>query len=599
MSFRVIRKLYALLPADERWKVLLLLGAMLGVGLWQVLALASVVPFIGLVANPDLVHTNPWMHRVFDTLGFTDTRQSLFAMGLTVVAIFALGNAMAALTSWFNYRFIWHVQQKIAQRLLEGYLSQPYAFFLGHNGSTLGETVLGQVRAVVASVFVPTLDVLSKGLSTTFVIALLILIDPWLTAIVSASLGTAYGLVYWLARSRQKALGVRQVEANITMWRVVSEAFGGIKDVKVLGREADFVNRFRKPSLDYASALASNDLVRQLPSYALETIATGGMLAVLLYLLRVRDSLADVLPVVALYSVAGNRLMPAFHQIFSGLSQIRFNSASLDRLYGDVVALPAQGPVHAARPTRVVAAAGSEIRFRDVSFAYPQASRQAVTNINLVIPPHTTVGLVGSTGSGKTTVVDLLLGLFTPTTGEILIDGRRLDDSTVASWRSRIGYVPQHIFLSDDTVARNIAFGSPDEDVDQAAVERAARAASLHRFVTRLAEGYGTMVGERGVRLSGGERQRIGIARALYHAPDVLVMDEATSALDTVTEEAVMAATRDLSANRTVILIAHRLSTVRHCRIIFLLEAGTVVAQGTYDELVATNPSFRAMAGVR
>jgi ABC-type multidrug transport system fused ATPase/permease subunit len=599
MSSSVIRKLYALLPADERWKALLLLGAMFGVGLWQVLALASVVPFIGLVANPNLVHSNPWMHRVFGRVGIEDTRQALFAMGATVVAFFALGNAVAALTSWFSYRFIWHVQQKIAQRMLEGYLAQPYTFFLDHNGTTLGETLLGEVRQVIANVFVPTLEVISKGLSTTFVIVLLILMDPWLTAIVAFGLGTAYGLVYWLARSSQKRLGARQVEANITMWRIVSEAFGGIKDVKVLGRERDFVDRFRGPSLRYATASASNDSVRQLPSYAMETIATGGMLAVLLYLLRVRDSLADVLPVVALYSVAGNRLMPAFHQIFSGLSQIRFNTAVLDRLYGDVIALPSPTLLPPSRRTRVIAPAGSEIRFQDVSFVYPQASRQAVKHINVVIAPNTAVGLVGSTGSGKTTLVDLILGLLMPTTGDLLIDGQRLDSSSAANWRSRVGYVPQHIFLSDDTVARNIAFGCPDGDVDQAAVERAATAASLHGFVTRLANGYDTMVGERGVRLSGGERQRIGIARALYHQPDVLVFDEATSALDTVTEEAVMSATRELSADRTVILIAHRLSTVRHCHNIILLDAGAVVAQGTYDELVATNPSFRAMAGLR
>jgi ABC-type multidrug transport system fused ATPase/permease subunit len=599
MSASLFRKLYALLPSDERWKVVILFGAMLCVGFLQVVALASVVPFIGLVANPELVHTTPWMQRAFDALGFTDTRQALFAMGVTVVAFFALGNTLAALTSWFSYRFIWHVQQKIAQHLLEGYLRQPYAFFLDHHGSTLGETLLGEVRSVVGNVFVPTLEVVSKSLSTALVIVLLILIDPWLTSIVAASLGSAYGLLYWFARSGQKRLGARQVEANITMWRVVGEAFGGIKDVKVLGREADFVNRFRQPSLEYASALASNDLLRQVPSYILETIATGGMLAVLLYLLRVRESLADVLPVIALYSVAGNRLMPAFHQIFSALAQIRFNRASLDRLHGDVSALPPSKPLPPPRAPQAPAPGGSEIRFKDVSFAYPEAGRQALTNIDLVIPAHTTVGLVGSTGSGKTTVVDLLLGLFTPTSGEILIDGKRLDASTIDQWRARIGYVPQQIFLSDDTVAGNIAFGCPPADVDRAAVERAARAASLHDFVTRLPNGYDTMVGERGVRLSGGERQRIGIARALYHGPDVLVMDEATSALDTLTEEAVMAATRDLSVNRTVILIAHRLSTVRDCQTIFLLDSGVLAAHGTYDELVATNSAFRAMAGVR
>jgi ABC-type multidrug transport system fused ATPase/permease subunit len=596
--FPTIRKLYVLLPPDERWKLLLLLAAMLVAGVAQVLGLASVMPFIGLVANPNLVHVSPWMHRLFDAGGFTDTKQFLFAMGVAVVAFFALGNALTALTSWFSYRFIWFNQQKMAQRLLEEYLSKPYSFFLTRHGARLGKTLLSEVKVVVTGIVVPGLDVIAKSVSTAFVLGLLIAVDPRLASVVSLSIGSAYGLLYWFARQTQRRIGVRQVKANTTMWRVATEAFGGIKDVKVLGREADFVARFRAPSLEFAAANASNDLVRQLPAYALETIAIGGMLAVLLYLLRVRESLSDVLPLMALYAVAGNRLMPAFHQIFAGLTTIRFNKASLDELYADMMTFPGGARVPVPSTVRQVPPGGSEIRFRDVSFEYPGAQRNAITHIDLLIPPHTTVGLVGSTGSGKTTLVDLLLGLFRPTSGDILIDGRPLDPSTTAMWRSRIGYVPQHIFLCDDTIARNIAFGIPDKDIDQTAVERAGRAASLHEFISRLPDGYKTVVGERGVRLSGGERQRIGIARALYHGPDVVVMDEATSALDTVTEDAVMTATRDLSIDRTVILIAHRLSTVRHCDTIVFLEGGTVAAQGTYDELVERNPSFRAMAGL-
>ncbi len=598
MRFPTVRKLYALLPPEERWKLVLLLGAMIAAGVSQIAGLAALMPFIGLVANPDLVRVNPWMHRVFVAAGFTDTKQFLFVMGVAVVLAFALGNALAALTSWFSYRFVWFNHQKMSQRLLEAYLGKPYAFFLSRHGASLGKTLLSEVKLVVTGIVVPGLEVMAKSVSTALVIGLLIAVDPWLASVVAVCLGSAYGLVYWFARQTQKRIGTRQDKASSVMWRVASEAFGGIKDVKVLGREKDFVNRFRAPSLQYAAAYASNDLVRQLPAYALETIAVGGLLAVLLYLLRVRESLGDVLPLMALYAVAGNRLMPAFHQIFSGLATIRFHRTSLDELHADMVTFAGDDRPVRAGGMRHGAPRGSEIRFRDVSFEYPGAHRRALSHIDVVVPPYSTVGLVGATGSGKTTMVDLLLGLFEPTAGEILIDGRRLDASSMPDWRSRIGYVPQHIFLCDDSIARNIAFGIPDDAIDHAAVERAARAASLHEFVSRLPDGYATFVGERGVRLSGGERQRIGIARALYHEPDVLVMDEATSALDTVTEEAVMAATRDLSANRTVILIAHRLSTVKDCDTIFLLELGSVVASGNYEDLAATNASFRAMAGL-
>jgi ABC-type multidrug transport system fused ATPase/permease subunit len=599
VTFGTMRKVFGLLAIEERWKVAVLFVAMLATGVLQVVGIASVMPFIGLVANPDLVQRNPWMRWAYDGLGFHSPQSFLFATGVVVVTLFAVGNALTALTAWFSYRFVWFNHQKIAGRLLEEYLSKPYSFFLGRHGARLSKTLLSEVRTVITGVMIPCLDIAAKGASTILVVALLVVADPMIAILVSLGFGSAYLLIFTAVRRRQSQLGRRNVAAGTITYRVASETFGAIKDVKVLGREAAFIARFRAASLELAAVNASNAITAQLPSYALETLAVGGMLLLILYLVHTRQSLEQVLPLAAVYAVAGNRLMPAFQQIFSSMTLIRFHAAALDELYEDMrseaaAASPAIAPV-VLTPRR---GTGSEIRFRDVSFGYGANRRQALKHVDLVIPRNATVGLVGATGSGKTTLVDLLLGLFQPTGGEILIDGRRMDDLSVREWRSRVGYVPQTIFLSDDSIARNIAFGFTDRDLDRAAVERAARSAHLHPFVAQLPEGYDTIIGERGVRLSGGERQRIGIARALYHDPDVLVMDEATSALDTLTEEAVMAATREVAPNRTIVLIAHRLSTVKQCDIVFLLEAGTLAAQGTYDELCATNASFRAMAGL-
>ena len=596
----MFRKVLALFPRDERWKMAALFAAMLVTGVIQTLGIASVMPFIALVANPGALGDHAWLRWMYATFGFETQRQFLIFVGIVVVVVFAAGNALAAFTSWLGLRFVWNNHHRIAERLLERYLWKPYSFFLGRHGARLTKTLLSEILTVVEGVVVPCLDVASKGVAALLVIALLIAMDPVLAVLVSASLGGAYVLIYQLVRRGQKRLGERQVATRMARYRVASEAFGGIKDVKVLGREASFLARFSGPSREFSMTNASHGLVRQLPPFVLETIAFGGLLTVLLYLLQTRESLDRVLPIIALYGLAGNRLLPTFHQIFSGITSIRFHTAALDELYADLTS-PSDVPatiqsLPAPQPDRKTA--GSEIRFSDVSFVYPGTTRAALKHVNLLMPTETMIGLVGPSGCGKTTLVDLLLGLYTPTTGEVLIDGVVLDATTMPSWRSRLGYVPQTIFLCDDTITRNIAYGIPDAEIDHAAVERAARAAHLHAFVSRQPEGYKTVVGERGVRISGGERQRIGIARALYHQPDVLVFDEATSALDTLTEEAVMEATHQLAENRTIVLIAHRLSTVRHCHVIFMMEDGKVVAQGTYAQLAASNTSFRAMAGL-
>ena len=601
MSRDLLRKVLAIFPREERWKMLALFGAMLMTGVLQTLGIASVMPFIALVANPNALRDSNVLHWAFTTFGFATERQFLIAIGLIVLLVFAVGNAFAAFTAWLGLRFVWRNHHRLSQRLMERYLWKPYSFFLGRHGAHLTKTLLNEVTTVVDGVVVPCLEVASKGVAAALVIALLITVDPVLAVLVSATLGGAYVVIYQLVRTRQKRLGEMQVESRMARYRVAAEAFGGIKDVKVLGREASVLSRFSRPSIEYSMSNASHGLVRQLPPFALETIAFGGLLSVLLYLLQTRESLDRVLPVIALYGISGNRLLPTFHQIFGAIAAIRFHSAALDELHADLVS-PSDVPDDpAAALTASLSGrrgAGSEIRVRDVSFSYAGTSRPALDHVNLTIPKETMIGLVGPSGCGKTTLVDLLLGLYSPEAGEVLVDGVALDAATLPAWRARLGYVPQSIFLCDDTITRNIAYGIPDEDIDHAAVERAARAAHLHDFVARQPRGYDTEVGERGVRLSGGERQRIGIARALYHQPDVLVFDEATSALDTLTEEAVMEATHQLADNRTIILIAHRLTTVRHCHTIFMMDSGRVVAQGNYDELVASNSSFRSMAGL-
>jgi ATP-binding cassette, subfamily B, bacterial PglK len=599
------RKVVEIVDPRDRWKLFALFAAMVVTGLLQMAGVASIMPFIGLAANPDGLSEQRFLGDVYEALGSTSERTFLLGLGVAVIVLIATANAFMAFTLWMTLRFVWTTHHRISERLLDGYLRKPYEFYLGRNTAGLSKTLLSEVKEVIRGVLVPGMDILARAVVALFVIALLVLVDPLLATLVALALGASYALVYLMVRRKQRELGYRRLGAQTLRYKAASEAFGGIKDVKVLGREGHFVSRFRQPSLVYSRANASNAIVSELPRFALETIAFGGILVVLLYLLQTRDTLVDVLPLIALYAFAGNRLMPAFQQIFAGLTKIRFHAPALDDLHADLHGLSEYrfARAHVAAPGGEEAAVEPlpferELRFSDVSFAYPGSATPALTGVDLVVPVASMVGFVGPTGAGKTTIIDLLLGLFAPTEGTILVDDVALDGDTAAAWRRRLGYVPQTIYLCDDTVTRNIAYGIRDEQIDHAAVERAACAAHLEDFIRALPDEYETLVGERGVRLSGGERQRLGIARALYHDPDVLVLDEATSALDTATEESVLQAVTTLAERRTIVMIAHRLSTVRACDVIYLLENGTVTAHGTYDELSTTNAAFRALARI-
>ncbi len=378
-------------------------------------------------------------------------------------------------------------------------------------------------------------------------------------------------------------------------FRVVQEAMGGIKDIKLLGIEEDYVSIYALQARRSARAMARLGIMSELPRFILEALAFGTLLMLMLVLiLRSGGDISDIVPTLGIFAFSVIRLLPALQQTYYSLANIRGGRALLDKIVSDY-AVVIRGIDPATDSTKTLRLNHS-LELSNVSFGYKTAGRQTLSSVNLTIHTRSTVGFVGGTGAGKTTLVDLVLGLLSPDTGEIRVDGVALTSVNLRAWQKTLGYVPQSIYLTDDTVAANIAFGVSKDKIDMRAVERAARAAALHDFVVAdLPKGYETVVGERGVRLSGGQRQRIGIARALYRSPSLLVMDEATSALDNITERVVMEAVQNVRADTTVILIAHRLTTVKDCDCIFLMEKGQIVASGTYDELIAQNETFRRM----
>jgi ABC-type multidrug transport system fused ATPase/permease subunit len=389
--------------------------------------------------------------------------------------------------------------------------------------------------------------------------------------------------------------------ASDRKYRIVGEATGGFKQVKLMGLEDGYTRQFNGPALDHARLAARNQILSELPRFALEALTFGIMLTlILVLLLRSSGNLVEIIPTLGIFAFAVIRMLPAIQQIYHSLVSVRSGEDLLNHIlaeYQTTFPMSVLDDVDTARAREAVLPLNKSLTLTDIGFSYEQANRQALSKLNMTINARTTIGIVGGTGAGKTTLIDLILGLLPTQQGRISVDGIDITDANRRAWQNTIGYVPQEIYLIDDNIARNIAFGVPPDQIDMDQIEKAARIAALHDFVMEeLPHGYDTMVGERGVRLSGGQRQRIGIARALYTNPSLLIMDEATSALDNITERVVMEAVHNIRSDKTIILIAHRLSTVRECDQIFLMEHGKIVSAGTYDEMVSENATFRQMA---
>jgi ATP-binding cassette, subfamily B, bacterial PglK len=597
-----LKRLFGLFEARERRRLYLLFGAITLMGIIDVLGISSVLPFMAVLAKPDVIQSTRPLQTVYEYLDFTSSTRFLFFLGAVALVALTVTNLFSLFVSRAILRFCYLTGHNLSERILRGYLCQPYAFFLTRNSSTLMLNVRDEVSGVIQGVLIPSMQASAKCVAATFVLSFVVLLQPGLALAFAAVLGGAYLTLFVFVRKRVAHLGTRSRMANRERHRLATEVFAGIKDLKLLGRESEYFARITQASREYAFNQSAADIIAMVPRYAFETIAFGAVLLLVLYLLAIEREMSQMVPLLALYAFAAYRLLPAFQHVFSNMTIIRFNLPSLDIIARELVQLESTVINFTAlfnEPSLPTMSFGREIELRRIVYNYEERTAPVIDGVGLSIMKNTTVGLVGETGSGKTTLVDIILGLLQPARGQMLVDGNPISHENLRAWQRNLGYVPQQIFLSDDTIARNIAFGVPESEINRARVEEVARIASIHEFVvSQLPQGYDTPVGERGVRLSGGQRQRIGIARALYHDPSVLIMDEATSALDGVTEDVIIEAIRALAHKKTIILIAHRLTTVEDCDRIYLLDKGRLLDQGSYDELLERSEPFRAMAKV-
>ncbi|MCC5795691.1 MAG: ABC transporter ATP-binding protein [Chromatiales bacterium] len=597
---KAVLLLKGILSAAEQRKAYKVLLLMLGLAALETLGVASIMPFVTVVANPEMVATNPALAFLYRVSGVDSTQQFMIVLGVASFCLVISSLMFTVLTRWAMIRFSQKSVHSIACRTLDQYLSQPYEWYLSRHTSALATTLLAEIDRVVAKCLFSTMLIIANSLVAGLLILLLLLISPGLAIGAGLALGTAYMLLFRLVKPPLRQAGERRLQANRERYRVIDETFGGIKDVKVSGLEPAMLYRFHQPSESVARHETRLQLLSQLPTYAIQGLIFGGGILVLLIMMTTYDSFATAAPVIITAAFAALRLFPCLQRIYLSQATLRSSAPALESLHADIRELaPAGAGAWVKEESKSRLPLHDRLELVDVCYRYDSSARPTLEDVSLTIRKGQRIGIVGSSGAGKTTLVDLVLGLLEPKSGWIAVDGVRLDSANTRHWQRSIGYVPQAIYLADQTIARNIAFGLPEEDIDYAAVERAARAANLHEFVTsELPSGYRTEVGERGVRLSGGQRQRIGIARALYHDPDVLILDEATSALDNQTESIVMEALSNLGQSKTVLLIAHRLSTVQECDQIVVMAKGRVVSMGTYGELLEHSPDFQSLARI-
>lgn len=594
---QTIKKILYLFSDREKIQIgLIFLLMLFGAGL-ETFSVGLIPPFVALLGNPEIIQKQKILNWLYSALRADSSQTFLLWISVIILAIYLLKNAYLAALTYLQYYFLYKKQISLSSRLLQSYLYSPYTFHLQRNSAELVRNITSEVPQVFANVLLPALTLAAEMMVMSCITLLLVMVEPVASAIAAIFLGAS---IFWLngtIRKQMSGQGLIRQEQSGQMIQWVNQSLGGIKEAKVLGRETFFLEAFTKSTQAFGKANLFVGLATQLPNLFIDTVLIASVLLIVIFSLIQGREIQSILPMLSLFAIAALRLMPSAKRIVSTITTIRYFKYSVDLIYQDLVSLEKSPSSLQETNNFVVPEIHFEksIELQNIHYLYPNAAKSSLSGISISISKGQSIAFIGTSGAGKTTIVDIILGLLTPSQGEILVDGKNIL-TNLASWQQQIGYIPQSIYLSDDTIRNNIAFGLASHEINEEQVWAAIKASQLEELIHGLPEQLDTLVGERGIRLSGGQRQRIGIARALYHDPEVIVMDEATAALDNTTEREFMCALESMTRQKTMIMIAHRLSTVKNCDRLYFLQAGQVVAMGTYDELMFSCPDFKTMA---
>lgn len=595
-----LKQAWSVLSVKERGGAAKVLFVAILAAVASAVMVGSVFPFLSLLADPSMVERSSILAWAYSEGGFASEYEFLVAVGIATAVVIFLMNAILFLNLWVMTRFVEKQVYTLSCRLMTHYLSQPYEFFLNQHSGDMSTNILAEANMVVTKYMRPFAGLVSAVCTIATIFATLLIVNPVVTMVAVFCFAVMYVGIAVATRKGVNKMGELRTRANRQRFRLAGEALTGIKDIKLLGREASYLDRFEKPSRDMSNYQIWVTIISNVPQYTLQIVAFSGIVLLSLVLvdadnLRDRAALGELLPLLGVLAFAGQRLLPQLHAVYGALTEMAYTRPALERVY----TVLQTGTRETLQDGTQQSAIGlrEALELQGVTYTYPGADSSGLSDVSLTLKAGDRIGIVGPSGAGKTTLADVVLGLLAPDSGTVRADGVEITHNTRRAWQNSVGYVPQDIFLTDASLLENIALGVEPSEIDPSKVERCARIAQMHAFIEKdLPDGYATHIGERGVRLSGGQRQRIGIARALYHNADLIVFDEATSALDNMTEREVMAAIEALPGDKTILMIAHRLSTVKVCDRIIMMDAGRVTGVGSWAELMDTNPAFRQIA---
>ena len=593
--FNVYKKLWDLILLRERKKGIFLMISMIFFGVIETFGIVSIFPLVSVISNPTIIETNKYLNFFYNYFNFQSTNKFLILLTSVVFLVIVTRALFNGFLNHFILRFTQFINQSLSYRLLSSYLQRPYVYFLTRNSAEMGKSILSEVEEVSMGSLVPALELISRVILSTFILFALFLVDPFIASISIFTFSLSYGIIYFVIRQYLLRKAIERVEANKNRFLISKEALVGIKEIKVRDATHIYLKNFNKASKTFHQIRVKTSLAKLIPNLFIQISASGGILIFIMILLTKNEgNYTEIIPLVSLYAYAGLRVMPVVQGIFKNLTSIRSSKPALKIIHTEIIK---NKPYKKDKNSKIIKSLKKEICIENITFSYPESKSPVIKDLSLNIKAKSCVAFVGSTGSGKSTTIDLILGLLEPQNGSIRIDDITLKKSNIKSWQSLIGYVPQSIFITDDTIAKNIALGSEESAIDYEKVRYAAKLANIDQFITNeLPQRYFTKVGEAGVKLSGGQRQRLGIARALYKDPEILIFDEATSSLDNLTENQVMNSISKLKNSITIILIAHRLSTIKECDLIYHLNEGKLRSEGTFKELSEKDKLFKNMA---
>ena len=594
--FSAFKKLFFLFDQRTRLQFLMLFTSMLVCAVFQTVGIALIVPFITVIEDPGMIQSNEWFRRIHELFGTSNSKDFLIYFAIGMLIFYVIKNAFIGVMNYLQSRFILSKRAALARKLFLSYMKSPFTFHLERNRAEFLRNMDYSVTHVYW--FVRSFITFSTEVCfVTSIVIMLLLVNP-LIVICSVSFMGGISLAFHKAISgHSKMLGEQVQSSQKDLGQAVLEGFGAIKEVKIAGKEAFFPSRYYTDMMKNARANWRQTTINSMPTLFLEVVAVGSVVLIIIILLQIQGQQIKVLlPTLSLFAIATIRLTPSVSRIVSSLQQFRFFTPALEIIYEEFQLF---GKLNAAKQYVFQRSDKSlrlnkEIRVENLSYIYPNSNEKALRGVSLEILKGEAIALAGPSGAGKTTLANVILGLLKPSEGCILVDKYDVFQDLPA-WHRNIGYVPQSVYLMDASIRNNVAFALSEHEIADTKVWEALKLAQLEGFVKQLPRGLDTFVGENGVRLSGGQRQRLGIARAAFHQPEILILDEATSALDNETEMEVSQAIEALSGKKTVIIIAHRLSTIRKCNRIYYMEKGAIVASGTFEELLLSSQKFQAM----